>query len=79
MSNYSWDFPGDSMVKTLPANAEDMGSVYGLGQEKLLEEKMATHSNIVAWEIPWKEKLDGLQFMMWQRASHDLANKQQQP
>ena len=77
MRNYGWDFPGSSMVKTLPANAEDMGSVYGLGQEKFLEEKMTTHSNIVAWVIPWKEKPNGLQSMRWQRPSRDLANKQQ--
>ena len=29
--------------------------VLSLGQEDLLEEEMATHSNILAWEIPWTE------------------------
>ena len=33
-------------------------SVY---QEDLLEEKMATHSSILAWEIPWTEEPGGLQ------------------
>ena len=27
-----------------------------LGQEDSLEEKMATHSSILAWKIPWTEK-----------------------
>ena len=27
-----------------------------LGQEDPLEEGMATHSNILAWKIPWKEE-----------------------
>ena len=36
------------------ANAGDAGSTPG--QEDPLEEEMATHSNIVAWEIPWTEE-----------------------
>ena len=39
---------------------------------------MATHSNILAWEIPWTEEPGGLQ-SMGRRAGHDLATKQQQP
>ena len=31
-----------------------------LGQEDPLEEEMATHSSILAWEIPWAEDPDGL-------------------
>ena len=30
-----------------------------LGQEDLLEKEMATHSNILAWKIPWMENLVG--------------------
>ena len=30
--------------------------VQSLGREDLLEKEMATHSNILAWEIPWTEK-----------------------
>ena len=41
------------MVKNLPANIGDMGSI--LGQKDPLKEEMATHSNILAWEIPWTE------------------------
>ena len=35
--------------------------VQSLGQEDLLEEKMATHSSILAWRIPWTEEPSGLQ------------------
>ena len=31
-----------------------------MGQEDLLEEEMATHSSILAWEIPWTEECGGL-------------------
>ena len=34
--------------------------VQPLGQEDPLEKGMATHSNILAWEIPWTEEPDGL-------------------
>ena len=37
------------------------------GQEDLLEEDMATHTNILAWRIPWTEEADGLQSMGSQR------------
>ena len=34
-----------------------------LGQEDPLEKEMATHSSILAWEIPWTEDVGGLQSM----------------
>ena len=37
--------------------------VQSLGQEDFLEEEMATHSSILAWEILWTEKPGGLQSM----------------
>jgi len=37
--------------------------VLSLGWEDPLEEGMATHSSILAWEIPWTEELDRLQSM----------------
>jgi len=46
------------MVKNLPANAEDMGSIPGSGFP--LEEEMATHSSILAWKILWTEEPGGL-------------------
>ena len=44
-----------------------------------LEEKMATHSGILPWEIPWTEEPSGLQCMGSQRVGRDLVTKQQQP
>ena len=34
--------------------------VRSLGQEDPLEEEIATHSSILAWEIPWTEEHGGL-------------------
>ena len=48
------------MVKNLPANARDMGS---LSQEDPLEKEIATHSSVLAWEIPWTEEPGGLPSM----------------
>ena len=39
---------------------------------------MATHSSILAWEIPWPEKPYGLHSMGLQRVRHHLLTKQQQ-
>ena len=49
-----------------------------MGQEDPLEKEMATHSSILAWEIPWTEKPGGPQSMGSQRGQHDLVAKQQQ-
>ena len=45
--------------------------VQSLGQADLLEKKMAPHSNILAWKIPWTEEPGGLQSMGSQRVGHD--------
>ena len=37
--------------------------VQSLGREDPLEKEMATHSSILAWEIPWTEEPRGLQLM----------------
>ena len=47
------------LVKKLPAVQETW--VRSLGQEDLLVKEMATHSSILAWEIPWTEEPIGLQ------------------
>ena len=44
-----------------------------LGQEDPLEKELATHSNILTWEIPWTEEPGGLQPMGSQRVGHDWA------
>jgi len=51
---YTWSWvthglPCDSEVKNLPSNEGDTGSIPGPG-------RMATHSSIVACEIPWVEE-----------------------
>ena len=46
-------------VKNLPAMQETW--VRSLGWEDPLEKEMATHSNILGWEIPWTEEPDRLQ------------------
>ena len=49
------------MVKNPPAMQEMW--VQSLGREDPLEEEMATHSSILAWETPWTEESGGLQSM----------------
>ena len=45
--------------------------VRSLGREDPLEKEMATHSNILAWKIPWTEEPGRLQSMGLQRVGHD--------
>ena len=60
------------VVKNLPAVQETQEmQVLFLGQEYPLEEEMAIHSSILAWEIPWIEEPGGLQSMGSQRVGHD--------
>ena len=59
--------PGGSVVKTLPANAGDLGSS-SLGREDPLEKELATHSSSPAWGIPWTEETGGLQSMISQES-----------
>ena len=47
------------LVKNLPTMQETW--VRFLGWENPLEKEMATHSNILAWRIPWTEEPDRLQ------------------
>ena len=50
--------------------------VPSLGPEDPLEKEIATHSSILAWEIPWTEESGSLQSMGSQRVQHNLAAKQ---
>ena len=45
--------------------------VQSLGREDTLEEEIATHSSILASEIPWTEEPGGLQSVGSQRVGHD--------
>ena len=61
---YNMGFPGGLVVKNLPANAGDagdvvVGSIPGWGNS--LEKEMATHSSILAWNIPQTEEPGRLQ------------------
>ena len=50
--------------------------IQSLDQEDSLEKEMATHSSILAWEVPWAEETGGLQSMGPQKVEHDLTAKQ---
>ena len=60
------------MVKNHPTMQER--SVQSLGQEDPLEKEMATHSCILAWEIPWTEEPGSLQFMGLQKSWEQLSD-----
>ena len=51
-------FSDGSEIKNPPEMQEIQ--VPFLGQEDPLEKDMATHSNILAWRIPWTQELGGL-------------------
>ena len=52
--------------------------VQSLGWEDPLEEDMATHSSILAWEIRRTEEPGGLQFIGFQRIGHDWVTEHEQ-
>ena len=45
--------------------------VESMGWEDPLEEEMATHSSVLAWEIPWTKEPGGLQSEGSQRVRHN--------
>ena len=59
--DYSVGFLGGSVVKNPPANAGDARLISKSGRS--LEKEMATHSSVLAWEIPWTKEPDRLQSM----------------
>ena len=65
----SLGFPGGSAVKNPPANAGDTSSIPGL--EDPLDEKMETHSSILAWKTPKTEELVG--FSPWGHKESDTT------
>ena len=56
--NINVTFISGSVVKNPPAMQGIQ--VRSQDQEDALEKEMATHSNILAWRIPWMEEPDGL-------------------
>ena len=63
------DFPGGSVVKNLPANAGEVGSIPGSADP--LEKEMASQSSILVWRIPRTEEPAGLPSLGSQRVRHD--------
>ena len=61
------------MVRNLPANAGDTGSIPGLGRSP--GEGNGNPIRVLAWEIPWTEEPGELQSMGSQRIGHDLETK----
>ena len=61
------------MIKNLPAMKKTW--VRSLGGEDPLEKGMATHSSILAWEIPWTEKPGGLHSMGLQKEMAKLSSE----
>ena len=62
-------FPGGSVVKNPPANADLI-----LGQEDPLEKEMATYSSILAWKISWAEEPGRLQSMGLQKSWTQISD-----
>ena len=62
-------------VKNPPAVQETQ--VQSLGWEDLLEKGMATHSNILAWRIPWTEEAGRL--YPWSRKELDITEQLRTP
>ena len=65
-------FPGGLVVKNPPAKQETQ--VRSLGWEDPVEKETATHSSILAWEMPWTEEPRGLQSMGWQKSQIQPSN-----
>ena len=61
-------FPDGSVVKNLPASAEDTGDMSSIPEfGRSPGNEMATHSSILALKIPWTEEPGGLPAMGFQR------------
>ena len=63
--------PSGSEGKASACNAGDLGSI--LSWEDPLEKEMATHSSILAWKIPWTEKLVG--YSPWGHKESDTTEQ----
>ena len=61
------------MIENPPAKQETW--VRSWGWEEPLEKEIATHSSILAWEIPWREEPGGLQTMQLQKSWTWLSNE----
>ena len=77
---YWKDFPGGPVVKNPAANAGDArdSGLEFLDQENPLEKRIAIHSSILAWEIPWTEEPGELQSMVSRKSQTRLATEHTQ-
>ena len=64
-------FPGDSVVKNLPAIQKTQ--FLSLGWEDSLEEEMTIHFSILAWRTPWTEEPVG--YSPWGRKESDTTEQ----
>ena len=64
-------FPGGSEVKASAWNAGDQ--VQSLGREDPPEKEIGTHSNTLAWRIPWREEPGG--YSPWGRKESDTTEQ----
>ena len=81
--NHLRTFPGGPVVKILPANARDAGSVPRSGRPPGGGNGNSPHccclgQATIPWAIPWTEESGGLQSMRSPRVRHDLETKQKQ-
>ena len=68
-------FAGGSVVKKLPNKEETRETwVQSLGQTDPLEKEMATHPNILDWEISWTEEAGRLQCKESQKCQTELSD-----
>ena len=72
-NRWHWGLPGGSDGKEPACNAGDLNSSPGSGDP--MEEGMATHSSILAWETSWTEEHGGLQSVGSQRVGQDRVSK----
>ena len=73
-------FPGGARAKKIhmPIQETQETWVWSLGRENPLKKEMATHSSILAWEIPWTEQPSVLESMGLQRVRYDWMIEQQE-
>ena len=64
--------PGIKVAKSIcDTNPKSVLLLDNLGWDGSLEKRMATHSSVLAWKIPWAEEPGGLQSMGLQRVGHN--------
>ena len=70
-------FPGGASGKEFCLLMPEIQEIWvpSLGWDNPLDESMATHSNILAWRIPWTREPGGLQSMGSHRVGHDCSER----